>query len=125
MHRASCLCGVVRIVVTGDLRAPEACHCSQCRRQSGHVWASTALRRTDVTVEGADRITWYQASEKARRGFCSTCGSFLFWDPVDGDTIEVGMGAFDKPTQTRLARHIFTGDRGDYYEIGDGLQQIR
>ena len=33
------------------------------------------------------------------------------------------MGAFDAPTGTRLGEHIFTADKGDYYEIGDGLPQ--
>ena len=33
------------------------------------------------------------------------------------------MGAFDKPTGTQLGKHIFVGDKGDYYEIADGLPQ--
>ena len=33
------------------------------------------------------------------------------------------MGAFDKPTGTRIAKHIFVADKGDYYEIGDGVPQ--
>ncbi|MGO1081292.1 GFA family protein [Inquilinus sp. CA228] len=37
-----CLCGAVRYRVTGPLRPVVACHCSQCRRTSGHVAAFTA-----------------------------------------------------------------------------------
>jgi hypothetical protein len=33
------------------------------------------------------------------------------------------MGAFDAPTGTRLAKHIFVADKGDYYGIADGLPQ--
>lgn len=33
------------------------------------------------------------------------------------------MGAFDGPTGTTLAKHIFVAEKGDYYEIGDGLPQ--
>jgi hypothetical protein len=29
------------------------------------------------------------------------------------------MGAFEAPTGTRLAKHIFTADKGDYYDIGE------
>ena len=39
------------------------------------------------------------------------------------DLIAVGMGAFEKPTGTRLEKHIFVTDQGDYYEIADGLPQ--
>jgi hypothetical protein len=121
MHKGSCLCGAVSFEVAGELRPPDACHCSQCRRQSGHFWASTDLPRTAVTVHGGDAVTWYRSSEKVRRGFCSTCGSFLFWDPIGRDTISIAMGAFEPPTDTRLARHIFVADQGDYYDIADGL----
>jgi hypothetical protein len=72
-----------------------------------------------VTVEGEDRVTWYQSSEKVRRGFCGACGSPLFWDPIFRDWIGISMGAFEAPTNTRLAKHIFTADKGDYYDIGE------
>ncbi|NEX94892.1 GFA family protein [Caulobacter sp. 17J65-9] len=123
MHKGACLCGAVRVEVEGELAPPDACHCSQCRRQSGHFWASTDLPRERVRIDGAENLSWFQASEKVRRGFCSTCGSFLFWDPVGRDKIAVAMGAFDTPTGTRLAKHIFTADKGDYYDIADGLPQ--
>ena len=123
MHKGSCLCGAVRFEVAGELTPPDACHCAQCRRQSGHFWASTDVPRAAVTLEGGDGVTWFRASEKVRRGFCATCGSFLFWEPIGRDTIAIAMGAFEAPTGTRLARHIFVADKGDYYDIADGLPQ--
>jgi hypothetical protein len=33
------------------------------------------------------------------------------------------MGAFEKPTDTKLHIHIFVADKGDYYDITDGLPQ--
>jgi hypothetical protein len=47
----------------------------------------------------------------------------LFWDPIHRDKIAIAMGAFDGPTQAQLAHHIFVADKGDYYEIADGLPQ--
>ena len=123
MHKGACLCGAVTIEVEGELPPPDACHCSQCRRQSGHYWASTDVPRTAVTLRGDDHVTWYQSSPKVRRGFCATCGAFLFWDPPGRDRIAIAMGAFDQPTGTRLEKHIFTADKGDYYDIADGLPQ--
>jgi hypothetical protein len=58
-----------------------------------------------------------------RRGFCSTCGSPLFWDPIEKDWIGIAMGAFPLPTDTKLRIHIHVADKGDYYEIADGLPQ--
>jgi hypothetical protein len=113
----------VRFEVAGELRPPDACHCSRCRKQSGHFWASTDILRADLTIEGGEKLTWFRSSEKVRRGFCSTCGSAIFWDPIGRDRIAVAMGAFEAPTGVRLAKHIFVGDKGDYYEIADGAPQ--
>ena len=123
MHKGSCLCGAVSFEVEGELPGPDACHCGICRKHSGHYFASTDLPRSAVTIHGVDEVAWYASSEKVRRGFCRTCGSTLFWDTIFRDFIAIAMGAFDKPTGTRLAKHIFVADKGDYYDIADGLPQ--
>ena len=123
MPNGSCLCGAVTIVVDRPLNQPDACHCSQCRRQSGHYWASTDVERDALQIGGEELIRWYRSSARVRRGFCSICGSVLLWDADGRARIAVAMGAFDAPTGTRLGKHIFTGSKGDYYEIGDGLPQ--
>ena len=119
----SCLCGSVTFSITAPLKEPDACHCTQCRKQSGHYWVSTDVPVENISISGEECVTWYRASEKARRGFCSTCGSFLFWQPDGRESIGVAMGAFDSPTDTALALHIYVADKGDYYEITDGLPQ--
>jgi hypothetical protein len=123
MHTGSCLCGAVTFEVSGELKPPDACHCSQCRKVSGHYWASTDIPRAALKVTGEHNVAWFRSSEKIQRGFCSTCGSTLFFDPFQKDWIAVSMGAFDAPTGTHLEKHIFVADKGDYYEIRDGLPQ--
>lgn len=122
-HNGSCLCGAVKFKVEGKLSDADACHCTLCRKQSGHVWASTDVKASALTIYGEENIRWYQSSEKVRRGFCGTCGSSLFWDPVHHDKIAIAMGAFDKPTGAKLWSHIFVADKGDYYKIDDGVLQ--
>ncbi len=71
-------------------------------------------------------MKWYQSSEKVRRGFCEKCGSSLFFDPIDQgkhNWIAVALGVFDEGTQLTLERHIFVAEKGDYYELNDGLPQ--
>ncbi|HEV2816523.1 MAG TPA: GFA family protein [Allosphingosinicella sp.] len=123
MPEGSCLCGAVRIRVSAPLGPADACHCTQCRRQSGHYFASTNVPRDALTIEGGDKVGWYRSSEKVRRGFCTICGSVLFWDPLERDWTSIAMGAFAAPTGTRLEMHIFVAEKGDYYEIADGLPQ--
>ena len=126
MHKGSCLCGAVKFEVEGDLSSPDACHCSKCRKWTGHYLVSTDVPLSALTIHGADQLTWFQSSSKVRRGFCSACGASLFFDPLDKEKhnwIGISMGAFDTPTNTKLALHIFVAEKGDYYEIMDGLPQ--
>ena len=118
-HTGRCLCGAVRFRTAGPLREVIACHCSQCRRWSGHYWA--AILPKSLTIKGTPK--WYRASDFARRGFCGNCGSSLFWQHDDSDIIDVAAGAIDSPTGLHLLGHIFVADKGDYYEIADGLPQ--
>jgi len=123
MHQGACLCGAVQFTVSDELRSPEACHCGQCRRQTGHFWSATEVDRARLRIEGEGSIRWYRSSANIRRGFCSQCGSVLFWRSDDQAVVYVAMGAFNKPTGVRLSQHIFVADKGDYYEITDGLPQ--
>ena len=118
-----CLCGAVRFEVTGALSEPHACHCGQCRRQSGHYVVATSASRADFELTRADSLTWYRSSDIARRGFCGRCGSVLFWDD-GGEDISINVGSLDQPTGLRLARHIYVDDKADYYNIDDPLPKF-
>ena len=122
----ACLCGEVRIeILERPNHAPEACHCKQCRKQSGHVLAAVNVKRDSLRVHGNDKVTWYKSSDQVERGFCSICGSTLFWRPtIDGyQYTAVAMGVLEAPTGMKLSKHTFVGDKGDYYELADGLPQ--
>ena len=121
IRRGQCLCGDVTFATSAEPKGASACHCGQCRRQSGHFWASAQVPRDAIEISG--RVEWYAASPQARRGFCPRCGSFLFWQAHDEDTISIALGALDTPTRLRLERHIFVADKGDYYDIADDLPQ--
>ncbi|MDJ1009291.1 MAG: GFA family protein [Paracoccaceae bacterium] len=121
MVEGRCLCGAVRFTVSGPMRPVVACHCVQCRKTSGHFVAATSAPRARVEIAGD--VTWYASSPEARRGFCGTCGSSLFWDG-GGSYLSIHAGALDGATGLALAGHIFVADKGDYYEITDGLPQF-
>lgn len=123
MWTGSCLCGGVAFHFDVEPSPPSACHCGQCRRQSGHYWSSTYLPEAALVFDRCDTLAWFEATTTAKRGFCKTCRSFLFWKHHSEDTISVSMGALDAPTGLKLAKHIFVADKGDYYDITDDLPQ--
>ena len=118
-----CLCGGVRYEVHGKLRNVIACHCVQCRRQSGHFVTATACRRSNFKLVKADSLRWYVAVPGFRRGFCNNCGSPLFFEEEGGERVSISAGSLDEPQGLTIAAHIFASEAGDYYKI-DGSAPI-
>lgn len=117
-HAGSCLCGGVTFRAEGPLRDVWACHCTQCRKTSGHFWAATSVPLSRLHITADDTLAWFDSSERARRGFCSQCGASLFWKPAGEDRMAIAAGALDGPTGLRLAGHLHAEDAGDYYRAG-------
>jgi hypothetical protein len=120
-----CLCGAVRYEIRGPLRDVLVCHCSECRRWSGHFFAATSAQKSDLVLVESDALRWIESPESesdARRGFCSACGSSLFWDAPARDTISIAVGSLDEPTGLETIGHVYVSQAGDYYELpADGL----
>lgn len=122
-HSGGCLCGAVRYEVRGTLRPVIMCHCTQCRRSTGHVMASTAARHADFHLVKEAGLEWYTSSPEARRAFCRRCGSTLFWQGAGRGYISIAAGTLDDSSGLATACHIFVADKGGYYTIGDGTPQ--
>lgn len=120
MKTGSCLCGGVAFEIHGSLRPVVGCHCSQCRKQSGHFGAFTACDDSDLKFISDSTLAWYRASDDAGRGFCKNCGSLLFWKGDGRNYTSITAGAIDNPTGLKIEGHIFCADKGDYYDILDG-----
>ena len=72
-----CLCGAVQFEATDVEQHIHACHCSMCRRWNGGPAFAASVG--SVTFTGEENITRYESSGWAERGFCSKCGSNLFY----------------------------------------------
>ena len=120
-QKGSCLCGGVRYRVTGQLSDVVGCHCSQCRKQTGHYLPATRVRMKYFELVDDRELRWYRASDNARRGFCGACGSMLFWQANGADRIAIAAGSIDGVTGLVTAAHIFVADKGDYYRLDDDL----
>ena len=95
------------------------CHCGQCRKWSGHYVAATAAWREDLTISQRSEgdLSWYRSSEHAQRGFCRRCGSGLFWQHDELDTISIYAGTLEGPTGLETRAEIYVEDKGDYYGL--------
>lgn len=116
IYRGSCLCGTVRYEVHGEPKAVSHCHCGQCRKSHGAVFATygsvprTALR----IVEGDAQLKGFASSATVLRQFCAKCGSNLFWSRSAGefcDWVSIALATLDTSFVPSKARQVHEESR--------------
>ncbi|UMR28858.1 GFA family protein [Massilia sp. MB5] len=109
--RGSCLCGGIRYRMQKPVRYACHCYCTMCRKQHGAAAGSYAvLPSANVVFErGAELVTEYASSEQGRRGFCSVCGSTLFWRSTQTpQTIAITLGTLDQVYDGPVEQELHT-----------------
>lgn len=122
MVSGRCICGAVAFEVRGQVRDVHLCHCTECRRWAGHVWAATEAAWAELDFSEDRGLRWIDSPDSeydARRGFCSECGSSLFWRVPGGDRVSLAAGCLDGQTGLTTAEQIWVDSAGDYYELDE------
>lgn len=116
-----CLCETISYEVGGAARDVVNCHCSRCRRSTGHFMAASAALADEVAISGAT-LTWYAPSADVEYGFCSRCGSTLFWRSTsDPHLLSIAAGTLDPPTGLGTVAAIYTGHASDYHRLDGSI----
>ncbi|KAL3428330.1 duf636 domain protein [Phlyctema vagabunda] len=101
MSTGRCLCGAIKIVVTGKPVAVGICHCLDCRKTSGSSHAlNWFVPDGQLQITGTPK-TYTNTSDLGnpiKNSFCSTCGTTLFREGSAAPGIKfVKAGVFDDP----------------------------
>jgi hypothetical protein len=103
-RQAACLCGQLRVEVTGEPFAVSICHCLACKRRTGSAFGMQAGFSADqVRIEGRHSDYSRISDESDRKEhilhFCPECGSQVFYtEPTEPDLVVVAVGAFADPS---------------------------
>ena len=116
-----CLCGHIRYHANGSPHTVYHCHCEQCRRYTGAVFA------TGVAFS-AENITWlndepriYMGSDICGYSFCPKCGSSIAYHWIEDDEIWLTIGTLDHPEAVTPQGHIFIEEKIPWVRLDDGL----
>jgi hypothetical protein len=124
MYRGSCLCGMVRYEVAGEIGPISLCHCTRCRKANGSAFLAAAQVAPEdfKFVAGAEQLGDYESSPGVHRIFCRNCGSPLISRrPGPPEVIRVRIGTLDSYLKTKPQLHIFYADRAEWYEFEDDV----
>ncbi len=114
----SCLCGAIRITARRVSPSVGACHCSMCRRWGGGPLLAVDCG-TEVEIEGEEHVSVFGSSAWAERGFCSRCGSHLFYRLKQSGQVILSAGLLDDQTGFTFDHQVFVDERPDYYEFAN------
>ena len=98
-HAGACLCGAIGFEFDTPSLWSAHCHCSLCRRAHGAAfvtWVGVEEARFRFTT--SDSLHWFNSSTKGKRGFCTQCGSTLFFKSTAS------------PDEIHIARANIAGD---------------
>jgi len=98
---ASCSCGQLSAQVTGEPVRVSICHCLNCQRRSGSVFAAQArFRREDVSPSGQSSQYVIVGDEGTRANFhfCPTCGATVYYEmEALPEFLAIPVGVFADP----------------------------
>ena len=80
---ASCSCGQLRLTCEGEPVRISICHCLECQKRTGSVFATQArFARERVAIEG--RATQWtrrgDSGQSATFNSCPVCASTVYWE---------------------------------------------
>jgi hypothetical protein len=125
---ASCRCGQLRAITTGEPVRVSVCHCLDCKKRSGSAFAAQARwPKEQVTVEGNSKTFVNIADSGNRRTFhfCPECGSDVHYE-IEGKfegLIAIPLGAFADPYFASPRFSVWEHRKHDGVEIlGDEVE---
>jgi hypothetical protein len=86
-----------------------------CRRWSGGPGLAISVEK--IEFSGEENLERYPSSDWAERGFCSKCGTSLFYRLIESDQYMVWMGSFDDQADFRLSGEIYIDEKPPAYDF--------
>ena len=118
-----CLCGSVQVTANNASNSVGACHCNMCRRWGGGPFMTTDCG-AEVTISGEEHVSVFDSSPWAERGFCSKCGSHLFYRIKQTGQLMVPVGVFETDDGFALETQVFIDEKSAYYSFAEKTEDL-
>lgn len=119
-----CLCGALSFSMELPSKWVAHCHCTMCQRAHGAAFVTwVGADESRVIIDNPQELLrWYASSPEAQRGFCSRCGSSLFFRSSQWPgELHIARANFVGPLDSAPQTHAFYATHVDWFTVNDGL----
>ena len=121
-----CACGAVRYRLKSLPMFTQACHCDDCRRQTGGAFVINALIETDrIDLTGAAPVAVSMPTDSGRPHDvyrCAACQTAVWSDYGRRPSLRfLRVGALDTPAALPPQAHIFTRSKLPWLKLPDDV----
>lgn len=124
---ASCRCGQLKVVVTGEPVRVSVCHCLDCQKRTGSAFSAQARWPEGQMNSSGRSERWSSRADSGNlvtHFFCPDCGSTVYYQnegKFDG-LVAIPLGAFDDPYSLSPRFSVWEKRRHRWVELpGDGI----
>ena len=119
-----CLCGAVGFRMGFPSKWIAHCHCTMCQRAHGAAFVTwVSVNQAQVVIDDPEaQLRWYNSSPEAQRGFCSRCGSSLFFRSSQWPCeLHIVRANFIDPLDREPQVHGFYDTHVSWFDVNDKL----
>ena len=121
-----CLCGALALTAHDVDDKVAACHCGMCLRWAGGPWMGVTVGSIDFEDDSALGVV--ASSVWAERGFCTKCGSSVFYRVTAEGTFEgltsVSFGLLDDKSGLSFDKEWFIDRKPECYAFAGERPQV-
>jgi len=119
----SCLCNAVKITAENADPKFTVCHCQTCRTWGGAPFFAVKCG-TKVTIDGEENVKMFESSSWASRGFCTECGTHLFYKLKASGEYNIPVGLFPNLKGLEMDMQYFSDMRPSYYCFSNETKEL-
>ena len=122
-RRGHCLCGAIQLTAADAGNDVGACHCGMCRRWGGGPYMEINCG-SDVRIDGEENLSVFDSSKWAERGFCSNCGTHLFYRIKETGQHMMPVGLFDSDDELVFRSQVFIDEKPSFYRFANETEDL-
>ena len=104
--KGSCLCKNITFEIFNECRYSVLCHCTMCQKANAEFSNYTKVKKENIKFLQKKNLKWFHSSQNFKRGFCSNCGSSLFFQSrTSNNEMAISTGSLNNHIPVK--GHIF------------------